>query len=66
VPKQKDVMRAVQRKVEAYATAGKKVPGIGTLIDEVKTQKKDLPWKTGYLRNLFSMWDPKKDDFRKK
>lgn len=66
---QKVVMQAIQRKKSAYVKAGGKVPGVERLIGEVRKdyaeRGKDIPWETPYLRNRFSLWDAKKDDFRK-
>ena len=62
---QKVVMRAIQRKKDAYARTGKRVPGVLKLISELRKAGKDIPWEDGYVRNMFSMWDSKRDDFRK-
>ena len=63
----KAVMRAIQCKKVAYV---KGVPGVDRLIEKVRKDYaeggKDIPWKTRYLCNQFSRWDPIKDDFREK
>ena len=63
---QKDVMRAIKRKQEFYAKAGGRVPGIKKLLAELRGEGKAISWDDGYLGNLFSRWDPKKDAFKGK
>ena len=64
--KEKVVMRAIRCKKDAYARAGKKVPGVLKLLGELREAGQDIPWKDGYMKNRYSMWDHRKDDFRKK
>ncbi len=60
----KVVMRAIQRKKDSYTKEDRPPPGVGAMINELREYGRNIPWSTGYLRNRFSRWDSKKDDFR--
>lgn len=68
--KQKELMRAIRRKWVAYEKSGKTVPGVVTLIMEVRKDYAKygitISWSNGRLRNLYSNWNYKKNNFKTK